>query len=117
VIDRNGQTKTFDSLTQIESQGTSITIKVLVHLELLKKLLSDEPVAVPFFLDEVATLDERNLRGLVDRASAMGFVPVVASPEARDCVETLYFLRASQGGLVLDETSRVVLRRETHDGT
>ncbi len=34
VIDRTGQTKTFDSLTQIESQGTSITIKVLVHLEL-----------------------------------------------------------------------------------
>ncbi len=116
VVDQAGNTKTFDSLSQIESQGTSTTIKVLVHLELLMTMLSDDSVAVPFFLDEVATLDADNLRGLIDHASAMGFVPVVASPEARDCVDTLYFLRPSDEGLVLDEKSRVVLHRERPDG-
>ncbi len=117
VIDARSQTKTFDSLAQIESQGTSATIKVLVHLELLRMMLSDDTVAVPFFLDEVATLDEPNLRALIEHATGMGFVPVVASPEARDCVETLYFLRPGQGGLVLDETSRLRIRMENHDGS
>lgn len=111
IIDVRGHTKTFDSLSQIESQGTSTTIKVLVHLELLRTLLADETVTVPFFLDEVATLDPANLSALVDHAVTMGFVPVIASPEARDSVDTLYFLRPSAGGLVLDETSRVRIDR------
>ncbi len=118
VIDARGQPKSFDSLSQIESQGTSTTIKVLVHLELLRSMLSDNDVAVPFFLDEVATLDAPNLRALIEHASQMGFVPVVASPEARDCVDTLYFLRPPGPGrdrLVLDETSRLRRHREPAD--
>lgn len=117
VVDARGVVKSFDSLSQIESQGTSTTIKVLVHLELLRTMLSDDGVSVPFFLDEVATLDVPNLRALIEHATSMGFVPVVASPEARDCVETLYFMRPGQGRLVLDETSRVRLHRESADAT
>jgi hypothetical protein len=116
VVDVHGQVKSFDSLSKIESQGTSTTIKVLVHLELLRALLSDDTVRVPFFLDEVAELDPRNQRALTEHAVQMGFVPVFASPEPRDCVETLYFLRPQQQGrLVLDETSRVRLRVEARD--
>lgn len=115
IVDVRGQTKTFDSLSQIESQGTSTTIKVLVHLELLRTMLSDESVSVPFFLDEVATLDPSNLSALVEHATSMGFVPIIASPEARDSVDTLYFLRPGAGGLVLDESSRVRLHREPAD--
>ncbi len=117
IVDVRGQEKTFDSLSQIESQGTSTTIKVLVHLELLRMMLTDDTVVVPFFLDEVATLDQANLRALIDHASGMGFVPVVASPHASDCVDTLYFLRRGEGGLVLDATSRLVLHREVADGS
>jgi hypothetical protein len=117
VVDARGQQKSFDSLSQIESQGTSTTIKVLVHLELLRTMLADDGVSVPFFLDEVATLDVPNLRALIDHASHMGFVPVVASPEARDCVDTLYFLRAGRGRLVLDETARVRLHRDPSDAS
>ena len=117
IVDVRGQQKHFDSLSQIESQGTSTTIKVLVHLELLRTMLTDDTVAVPFFLDEVATLDPSNLRALINHATSMGFIPVVASPHASDCVDTIYFLRRSNGGLVLDDTSRVVLHKaKTHDG-
>ncbi|MCB9609609.1 MAG: hypothetical protein H6716_23660 [Polyangiaceae bacterium] len=116
IVDVRGKTKTFESLSQIESQGTSTTIKVLVHLELLRTMLSDESVSLPFFLDEVATLDPANLSALVEHATTMGFVPIIASPEARDAVDTLYFLRRSAGGLVLDETSRVRLHREPTSG-
>lgn len=111
IVDRQGLEKTFDSLQQIESQGTSTTIKVLVHLELIRMMMTDEPVSVPFFLDEIAALDAQNLRALVDHATAMTFVPVVASPEARDCIDHLYFLNPQRGRLVLDERCRVVIRR------
>lgn len=115
VVDRRGQTKRFDSLTQMESEGTSMTIKVLVHLELMKGLLADD-VSLPFFLDEVGSLDDANLSALVAHATSMHFVPVVASPDARECVPTLYFLRPSKGGLILDETSRVSLKVGDADG-
>jgi len=115
VIDARGETKTFDSLSQIESDGTSATIKVLVHLELLRLMLADDAVMVPFFLDEVAKLDDLNLAALIEHATGMNFLPVVASPKASDCVETLYFLRPSKGGLVLDETSRLRLHTEQPD--
>lgn len=116
VTDRNGRTDTFKSLAEIHSEGTSTTIKVLVHLELLRHLLSDDEVSIPFFLDEVGTLDAKNLRGLVSHATSMSFVPILASPEPRDSVQTLYFLRSSDGGIVLDETSRMMLEVEAGDG-
>lgn len=112
IVDRTGEKKTFESLRQIESEGTSTTIKVLVHLELLRTMLADDAVSVPFFLDEVAALDPPNLRGLIDHATAMAFVPVVASPEARDCVDRLYYLRPGTAGLVLDETCRIAVHRK-----
>lgn len=111
VQDVRGQVKTFDALSQIESQGTSTTITVLVHLELIRSLLADDDVSVPFFLDEAAKLDPPNQRALNEHAVHMHFVPIFASPEPRDCVDTLYFLRPqAKGRLVLDETSRVRLR-------
>jgi len=118
IVDWAGKKKTFESLRQIESEGTSTTIKVLVHLELLRTMLSDDAVSVPFFLDEVAALDLPNLRGLIDHAASMAFVPVIASPEARDCVDRLYYLRPGAAGLVLDETCRITVhRKESSDGS
>lgn len=108
LIDARGQIKKFKSLAQMESEGTGTTIKVLVHLELLRMMLASDAVSVPFFLDEVATLDQANLRALIDHSTSMGFVPVIASPEARDSVETLYFIRPGpSGSLFLDDTSRL----------
>jgi hypothetical protein len=110
VVTHDGTAKVFTSLGQIESEGTGTTIKVLIHLELLKMMLVEDRVSVPFFLDEVATLDHANLRALVEHATSMSFVPVIASPEAQDCVETLYFIRPSSTSLVLDENSCVTWR-------
>lgn len=116
VTNHAGHTDTFQSLSEIHSEGTSTTIKVLVHLELLRNLLSDDGVSIPFFLDEVGRLDDKNLRGLVEHATGMSFVPILASPEPRDCVQNLYFLRSSGSGIVLDETSRMILETETGNG-
>lgn len=117
VVDQAGRSQTYKSLDKIHSEGTSTAIKVLVHLELLKNLLNEEAVSIPFFLDEVGKLDEKNLRGLVTHATNMSFVPVLASPDAKDCVRTLYILRPAQGGIVLDETSRMTLPSEVQNAS
>lgn len=117
IEDASGQVKVFQSLDQMESEGTTVTIKVLVHLELLSRLLNENTARIPFFLDEVSVLDDQNLSAIIAHARAMNFVPVVASPDARDCVDTLYFLRSSEGRVVLEpETSRVRVKRRISEG-
>ena len=119
IEDAAGESKVFETLDQIESQGTTVTIKVLIHLELLHRMLDEGRALIPFFLDEVSVLDDQNLSAIVAHARDMHFVPVVASPDARDCVDTLYFLRSNEGDVVLEpKTSRVRLNRpEPDDGT
>jgi hypothetical protein len=112
IEDASGNSKRFETLDQIESQGTTVTIKVLVHLELLHRMLREDEAHTPFFLDEVSVLDDQNLAAVIAHARSMNFVPVVASPDARDCVDTLYFLRSSEGQVILEpRTSRVRLKR------
>lgn len=116
VTTASGRQESYDSLAEIESQGTSTTLKVLLHLELLRQLFVDQHVALPFFLDEVATLDDANLRSLIAHATSMGFVPIVASPQARDCVGTLYFVPPDANGrVVLDERARVTVERAINE--
>lgn len=106
--------RTYTDLDRIESNGTTVTIKVLVTLHLLNELLSDRPVRIPFFLDEVASLDRRNLRGIVTAAQGMNFCPILASPQASDSADVLYYLtEGSDGRIVLqpDSPARVEIRR------
>lgn len=110
----NGTQRKYPHLDRIESNGTTVTIKVLVSLHLLRALLTDNAVRIPFFLDEVASLDRRNLRGIVEAAEGLGFCPILASPEASDAAEVLYYLReGSDGQIVLnpDSPARVEIRR------
>ncbi|QDG52116.1 hypothetical protein FIV42_15600 [Persicimonas caeni] len=115
IEDASGAKKSFEALDRIESQGTTTTIKVIIHLELLRMLLEEDRARIPFFLDEVSVLDDQNLRGIIEHARQMNFVPLVASPDARDCVDTLYFLSASEGRVVLDCRSRMRLDRQDED--
>ena len=96
-------------LDAIESNGTTITIKVLVNLVLLRGLLEGASVRIPFYLDECSSLDRDNLAGIVNAARSMGFVAVLASPDAMDAAEQLYFLEESDNGrVVLDPKSALV---------
>ncbi len=89
----DGETKRYDGLENIQSNGTGITIKVLIHLVLINDLLSDGEKSLPFYLDEASSLDERNLKGIVDAAREMAFVPILASPNESSAVDHIYFLR------------------------
>ena len=100
-------------MDKIESNGTTITIKVLDHLNLLRDLMSGGRAHVPFYLDEVSRLDHDNIAGIIQQAKALDFVPVLASPDSVEEVDRIYLLAENaEGRIVLDETALIELRRD-----
>ena len=96
-------------LHAIESNGTTMAIKVLVNLVLLRDLLGDADVRIPFYLDECSSLDHANLASIVGAARSMGFIAILASPEAMDAADTLYYLtEEADGRVVLDPRTAMV---------
>jgi hypothetical protein len=117
VTSTDGQTRHYPHLDSIESNGTTITIKVLINLILLKGLLGDKEVSIPFYLDEASSLDRENLAAIVKEARKMGFVAVLASPEAMEAADSLYFLRENNGRIMLDpKTSLLRIERKGENG-
>lgn len=113
----DGAVSTYPHLDTIESHGTTITIKVLINLLLLRGLLGRKEVSLPFYLDEVASLDHENLSAIVEKAQELGFVPALASPEAMDAADHLYFLAERQGRVLLEpRTSLVRIHRDGGEG-
>jgi len=113
----DGKERRYTNLDKIESNGTTITIKVLVHLILLRDLMSGGKARVPFYLDEVSSLDHENIAGIIRQATALDFVPILASPDSVEEVDRIYLLAENeQGRIVLDKTALIELRRE-HEST
>ncbi|WP_437656589.1 hypothetical protein [Sorangium sp. So ce1182] len=112
VTGADGVEKHYKQLDQIESNGTTITIKVLVNLMLLRSLLAEREVRIPFYLDEVASLDAANLSAIVELARQMGFIAVLASPDPRDIADAVYYLTDHKGRVTLDLQQRVRMHHE-----
>jgi predicted nucleic acid-binding Zn-ribbon protein len=111
VTGADDQRHTYHDFRQIESHGTTITIKVLFNLLLLKDQLRRDDCAVPFFLDEIQTLDPANRDAILRTARQLGFIAITAAPEAVGEVDALYFLQPHQGRIVLRNKHRVAVKR------
>lgn len=108
VTTADGKTKRYADFHQVESDGTTVTIKVLFNLLVLKSLLHKEDVAIPFFLDEVERLDPANQRAIIQTAKKLGFIAITAAPSAIGEVDVCYFLEADERGrVVLTEGQRL----------
>ena len=108
-----GASQKYTKLETIESNGTTITIKVLINLMLLRGLmLESKEVTIPFYLDEASSLDRENVRSIVEQSVKMGFTPILASPEAMDVADNLYFLKESKGRLMLGDEALVRINRK-----
>jgi energy-coupling factor transporter ATP-binding protein EcfA2 len=112
VATKGGRAHSYDNL-QVESHGTAITIKVLFNLLVLRSMLKEDPKKgtplsrVPFFLDEVHSLDAINRKAVLTMARDLGFLALTAAPEPVSEVEALYFLRPQNGRLVVRNELRV----------
>jgi len=103
----------YQDLKQIESHGTTIAIKVLFNLLVLRRYLKEDQCLVPFFLDEVQALDPLNRRAIMTTARRLGFIAITAAPESVTEVDALYFLQAHKGRIVLKNRHRVDLKLAT----
>ena len=106
VTGADDQRHTYDNFRQIESHGTTTTIKVLFNLLLLKDQLRRDDCAVPFYLDEIQNLDPANRDAILHTARQLGFIAITAAPEPVSEVDALYFLQPQRG--------RIFLRRKHH---
>lgn len=116
VVRPDGTNEDYSELKDVESEGTTITIKVLVNLILLKGLFEGkQKVAIPFYLDEVGRLDEQNAKAVIRQAEALGFTPIIASPEPMAVVSRIYALRSGKEGLYVDDRNLMILapKKET----
>lgn len=81
---------------QLESHGTEVGVKVVLYLGLIRLLQGQKrsvDARVPFFLDEVGSIDSNNLRQLIDYCDRNNFLPIFASPEIRSDIPCNYVFR------------------------
>lgn len=99
VENGNGETKRYENLTKIESNGTTMTIKLLVNIILIKSLLrAKRTYLIPFWIDEASQIDPENLREIIDLANENGFCPVLASTNAMSVAEFIYSIQLNKNG-------------------
>jgi hypothetical protein len=86
-IQNQGESRPIEvaSLDVIGSEGTGMTAKVMIYLQLLRSIIDDEngEYQMHFYLDEIGRLDDRNLRATTEMAFRRGFTPITAEPEPR----------------------------------
>ena len=121
VTGDDGKPHHYHDFRQVESHGTTITIKVLFNLLVLRSLLREDTqrkllCEIPFFLDEIHSLDAVNRHAILATARNLGFIAITAAPESVSEVDALYFLQPHQGRIVLKTRHRmrvIVRQRET----
>lgn len=110
IVTDDDTSRTYHDFRQIESHGTTITIKVLFNLLVLKSLLRKDDCVVPFFLDEIQALDPANRHAILATARQLGFVAITAAPESVTEVDALYFLQPHKGRVVLRHKHKLSVR-------
>jgi hypothetical protein len=110
VLGPDGRKHTYHDFRQIESHGTTVAIKVLFNLLVLKSQLRRDDCQVPFFLDEIQILDPGNRHAILETARKLGFLAITAAPEAVSEVDALYFLQPRKGWIVLRNKHRLAVQ-------
>ncbi|TXI07679.1 MAG: hypothetical protein E6Q76_08175 [Rhizobium sp.] len=103
----DGRVTVLTDIARVQSTGTTIGIKVLICLNLLKEFLQPgKPISLPMFIDEVASVDIENLTRVTQRASELGFVTILASPLPMPIGADLYQIQDGPDGrsVVLGES-------------
>ncbi len=94
VFTNEGKEIVYHNLENIESHGTTITIKALVNMHMMGHLIDEGrrgTIRFPYYLDEASSIDPRNQATLIEQGMQMGFIPILASvkpqAEATYCVQ------------------------------
>jgi len=106
----DGVETVYNDLSKIESNGTTMSIKALVNIVLIRAMMRDRrPYILPFYIDEANQIDEPNLREIVALANDKGFCPIFASTVPVAAAESIYIVRMTPDSrAIIDPKSRIV---------
>lgn len=105
----DGVETVYNDLSKIESNGTTMSIKALVNIVLIRAMMRDRrPYILPFYIDEANQIDEPNLREIVALANDKGFCPIFASTVPVAAAESIYIVRmTTDSRAIIDPKSRI----------
>jgi hypothetical protein len=91
IAKENQASAEFEDIDSAASNGTVLMAKLITGLAMLNQMQDPRnPIKAACYLDEAASLDQRNQRNLIKTAADFGFTLIFASPEpqitARYCV-------------------------------
>lgn len=109
-MDGEARPVTFASLDAIESNGTTIMLKLLLQMVLIGDLLKrDRAVAIPYYIDEANTLDAVNFSSVLQVSNELGFQPILAGTSPTSSAKHFYFVRYVGGRKsVMERRQRLV---------
>lgn len=102
----SGKVTTSFNDANIQSTGTGLTVKVILNVMLLYRLLfikDGQIVNIPIYIDEAGQIDPDNQRTLIEQCLPAGFIPVFASVEAQATAEYWIGLNEVSGRIYVDE--------------
>lgn len=91
IAKENQNSAEYEDIDSAASNGTVLMAKLITGLAMLDQMRDPrKPIKTACYLDEAASLDQRNQRNLIETAAEFGFALIFASPEpqitARYCV-------------------------------
>jgi len=95
---------------RFESNGTETGVKIVIYLGLIGLLQGRKNVVstrIPFFLDEVGSIDSENLSQLIAYCERYNFLPIFASPEIRKDISHNYLFRRNGSRSYLTNLIRI----------
>jgi len=87
LVDVNGKKNEASDLDEMASNGSTMTIKVLINIYLIRHLMDAklfESRYLPFYVDEAGAIDSTNQESLINVCRELGFIPVFASVQASE---------------------------------
>lgn len=91
IVDSDGEPNSNESIDKVHSGGTTVSLKVLLHVILLREIFNsrskkqqqsdiEQHFKMPFFIDEILQLDPHNMDNIFDLSRKIGMIPITASP-------------------------------------
>jgi len=108
-----------DEIHRFESNGTETGVKIVIYLGLIGLLQERKNIVatrIPFFLDEVGSIDSENLNQLIAYCSRNNFLPIFASPEIRKDISHNYLFRRNGSRSFLASVVKISERKPAAGG-
>lgn len=93
TLDANGKEVVCEKLDELASNGSSMTLKPLLYMSMIRYLTDRSAAAsareayLPFYIDEVAQVDDNNQKAILAYCNDMAFTPVFSSVDPSTTVD------------------------------